>query len=652
MKITTPAFNYIRFSHRCIAVWRRGILMIGFSFRSGAVSMLGMSLEEKIRLMPAAPGVYLMRDAGGEIIYVGKARSLRQRVRSYFGASGDSRYQVRFLMARVADIDIVLTDTEKEALLLENTLIKQHRPRYNLELKDDKTYFSLRLDPAEEFPRFAMVRKISRDGARYFGPYASGSAARDVLRQLQRMFPLRHYPQARCMARKRPCLYHQIGQCGAPCCGLITAADYTALVNGAMLFLEGKNRQLVAEFRRRMLEASDELRFEEAARWRNLLHSIRITVEKQKMVTSGGDSDVLGFCRDGTRLELALLFVRGGVMIGSRQFSLNWELDDAEGISAFLRQYYSQGVFIPEEIHLPLEIEDQAPLAELLSESRGGKIIILFPRRGVKRELVELAIKNAATQLRERDEKHALAEVALEELQKRLHLTRLPRRIECYDISTIQGRFSVGSGVVFSQARPDRKQYRRYRIREVEGQNDFAMLAEVFSRRFGTEKPEQLPMPDLVVVDGGVGQLNAVLEIVRELGLAGRFDLVSLAKSRVERDGVAEKLKRSDERVFLPGRGNPVVLRRNSAPLLLLTAIRDEAHRFAIEYHRKLRSKEGFASGIERIPGIGVKRRNSLLKYFGSQRRLKEARLDEIAAVPGMNRTAAESVVEWLHEDG
>jgi len=622
---------------------------IGFSFLTQPVSMVAMDLKDKIRQLPAAPGVYLMRDAEGGIIYVGKARNLRQRVRSYFGASADARYQVKFLMAKCVDIDIVLTDTEKEALLLENTLIKQHRPRYNLELKDDKTYFSLRLDPGEQFPRFNLVRKIPRDGARYFGPYASASAARDVLLQLQRMFPLRHYPLARCMARKRPSLYHQINQCSAPCCGLISVADYATLVEGALLFLEGKNQQLLAEFKRRMLEASEELRFEEAARWRNLLRSIRITVEKQKMVTRGGDSDVLGFYRDGARLELALLFIRGGVMTGSRQFSLNWELDDAEGISAFLRQYYTDGAFIPEEIHLPLEIEDGAPLAELLGESRGRKVVIARPQRGVKRELVELAIKNATTRLREHDEKQASAEAVLEQLQQRLHLTRLPRRIECYDISTIQGRFSVGSSVLFSQGKPDKQGYRRYRIRGVQGQNDFAMLAEVFSRRFRTEKLEQEPLPDLVVVDGGIGQLNSALEIITELGLVGRFDLVSLAKSRVERDATAEKLVKSSERVFLVGRRNPVVLRQNSAPLLLLAAIRNEAHRFAIEYHRTLRGKEGIASGIEQIPGIGVKRSKALLKYFGSLQAMKEASLDEMAAVAGMTRSAAEAVFRSLH---
>jgi excinuclease ABC subunit C len=608
-----------------------------------------MSLEDKIRQLPSSPGVYLMRDAGSTIIYVGKARNLRQRVRSYFGASGDGRYHVKFLLARVVDLEVMLTDTEKEALLLENTLIKQHHPRYNLDLKDDKTYFSLRLDPAEEFPRFSIVRKIPRDGARYFGPYSSASAAREVLRQLQRMFPLRHYPLKSCKARKRPCLYHQIGQCSAPCHGLISSADYATLVAGATLFLEGKSRQLVAEFKQRMQEAADALRYEEAARWRNLLRSIQVTVEKQKMVMAGGDSDVVGFYRDGARLELALLFIRGGVLTGSRLFGLVWELDDSEGLAAFLRQYYTDANFIPEEILLPLEIEDGPALAELLSETKGRKVAIGRPLRGTKRELVELACKNATAALRERDEAAASARAVLEDLQKRLHLERLPHRIECYDISTIQGRHSVGSGVAFSDGRPDKGNYRRYRIRDVEGQDDFAMLAEVFARRFREEKVNKDGLPDLVVVDGGIGQLNAALEIIRELGLEGRFSLVSLAKSRTLRDAESPTVEKSAERVFLPGRKNPVVLRQNSAPLLLLAAIRDEAHRFAIEYHRTVRGKEGIASGIEQIPGIGPKRAKALLRHFGSLQGLKEASMEEIAEVRGMNRTAAEQVHTALH---
>ncbi|MDD2580520.1 MAG: excinuclease ABC subunit UvrC [Desulfuromonadaceae bacterium] len=610
-----------------------------------------MLLEEKIQQFPASPGVYLMRDAAGEIIYIGKARSLRQRVGSYFKSSGDSRYHIKFLMAKVADIEVVLTDTEKEALLLENTLIKQHHPRYNLDLKDDKTYFSLRIDPHEEFARFTVVRKRPEDGARYFGPYSSGSAAREVLRQMVRMFPLRHYPLATCMSRKRPCLYHQIGQCSAPCQGMITREAYAALVTAAMLFLEGKGRQLVAEFKRRMSDASERMLYEEAARWRNLLRSIEVTVEKQKVVLRGGDSDVAGFYRDGSRVEMALMFIRSGILTGSRLFSFSWELDDAAAVTAFLQQYYTDAVFIPKEILLPFDIDDRGALARLFGELKGGRVSLLLPQRGTKRELVDLAGRNAMAACRERDEMEATAAAVLADLSGRLHLGRIPNRIECYDISTIQGRFSVGSCVVFTQGKADRRNYRHYRIRTVDGQDDFAMLREVFLRRFRADNIEKNALPDLVVVDGGIGQLNAVQEIVAELGLKGSFDLVSLAKSRVLHDAAAGEVRKSDERVFLPGRKNPVVLRQSSAPLLLLAAIRDEAHRFAIGYHRKLRGKEGIASVIETLPGIGPKRRIALLKHFGSLQRLKDAAVEEIQAVPGMNRTTAEAVYRGLRND-
>ena len=415
------------------------------------------------------------------------------------------------------------------------------------------------------------------------------------------------------------------------------------------MFLEGKGRQLVAEFKRRMTEAADEMRYEEAARWRNLLRSIQVTVEKQKVVLSGGDSDAIGFHREGNRIELAILFIRGGVLTGSRLFSLGWELDDAAGISAFLQQYYTAGALIPEEIILPMEIEGSASLAELLGELKPGKVSISRPQRGTKRELVELACKNAESAVRERDDDAASAATILAELKQRLQLTRLPHRIECYDISTIQGRFSVGSGVVFSGGRADKPNYRRYRIKTVDGQDDFAMLREVFSRRFRDDSISKYGLPDLVVVDGGIGQLNAAQEIIAELGLAGHFDLVSLAKSRTERAVESATIDKSAERVFLPGRKNPVVLRQNSAPLLLLAAIRDEAHRFAIEYHRKLRGKEGVASGIDSISGIGPKRRTALLKHFGSLQRLKEADVDAIAAVEGINLVTAKKLYESLH---
>jgi excinuclease ABC subunit C len=399
-----------------------------------------------------------------------------------------------------------------------------------------------------------------------------------------------------------------------------------------------------------MTEAASVMQYEEAVRWRNLLRSIEVTVEKQKVVLRGGDSDVIGFHREGNRIELAILFLRGGVLTGSALFSLGWELDDATGIGAFLQQYYTAGAIIPDEIFLPLEIDGVAVLVDFFGELKVGKVSITRPLRGTKRELVELACKNAESAIRERDECAASAAAILTELQQRLHLSHLPHRIECYDISTIQGSFSVGSGVVFSGARVDKNNYRRYRIKTVQGQDDFGMLREVFSRRFREESIRKNGLPDLVVVDGGIGQLNAAQEIIFELGLAGRFDLLALAKSRTGPAAGSATVEKSAERVFLPGRKNPVVLRQNSAPLLLLAAIRDEAHRFAIEYHRKLRGKAGIASGIDSIPGVGPKRRIALLSHFGSLQGLWEAKVEEIAGVTGMNRGLAEKLHEVLHD--
>lgn len=605
---------------------------------------LSMNIEETLQNLPNSPGVYIMKDGEGAIIYVGKARNLRQRVRSYFRASGDSRYHVAFLVARINSIDTILTDTEKEALLLENTLIKQHHPRYNLDLKDDKTYFSVRINPKEQFPRFTVVRKQTKDGARYFGPYSSASSAREVLQQLIRIFPLRHYPLKTCLSRKRPCLYHQIGQCSAPCHALISTENYGKLVEGATLFLEGKGKQLIAEFKSKMLEASEQMNYEEAVRWRNLLRSIEITVEKQKVVTRGGDSDVIGYVREENTLALALLYIRSGVLTGSRQFSFKWELDDAQGIASFLTQHYVDADSIPDEILLPLPCQALEVLTELLHELKGKNVVIHYPLRGTKRELVKMATKNAQQAQAEEVCRQCSSEVVIKELYEKLNLTKLPRRIECYDISTIQGRYSVGSGVAFWDGVPDKSGYRHYRIRSVEGQDDFAMLKELFERRFKEDSISKNGVPDLVVVDGGMGQLNATAGIVQELGLTGEFDLISLAKSRVESRVRDKNINRSDERVFLPGRKNPIVLKQSSKSLLLLSAIRDEAHRFAITYHRKLRSKEGIASELDKIAGIGKKRRIALLTHFGSLQKVMEATLEELCKVDGITRNLAEKL--------
>jgi len=596
---------------------------------------------------PAAPGVYLMEGADGRVLYVGKARDLKKRVRSYFSASRDSRWHIRFLMERVADIDFIITDTEKEALILENTLIKEHRPRYNFNLRDDKTYFSLRMDMSEEFPRLSIIRKVTRDGARYFGPYSSAAAAREVLKQLSRIFPLRHYPIESCRRRGRPCLFHQLGQCSAPCHGLISREEYLLLAEGAALFLEGKNRDLVNIFRQRMAAAAAKEHYEEAARFRDLIGAVEVTVEKQKMVVAEGDFDLLGYHRAGNRLEVLLLFMRGGKVIGSRSYSLAWELDDDEGLTSFLHEYYGREVYIPSELLLPFPLPETCSFAELLSEKRGRRVIVTSPRRGVKRELVRLAMKNAANAAQEKGKAQAGKDAVLLEIQERLNLPGVPRRIECYDISNIQGRYAVGSRVVFSDGCADKVLYRRYRIRTVDQADDFAMMHEVLSRRFAPGKEDG--RPDLIVVDGGIGQLNVLTRVLRELEVAG-VSAVGLAKSRVEKGMAKEEIGRSAERLFLPGRKNPLVLRQNSAPLLLLSLIRDEAHRFAITYHKKVRNRETLSSSLAIVPGVGKKRMKALLLHFGSLRKLEGASLEEISAVKGISGSVARGLWEFLHE--
>ncbi|HXC92511.1 MAG TPA: excinuclease ABC subunit UvrC, partial [Geobacteraceae bacterium] len=376
----------------------------------------------------------------GKVIYVGKGINLKKRVASYFTRSGDSRYQIRFLMNRVTTIDWIVTDTEKEALILENSLIKEHRPRYNMSLRDDKTYFSLRLDPSEEFPRITIIRKVQRDGARYFGPYSSATAAREVLKELCRTFPLRHYPLRNCRQRKRPCLYYQLKQCSAPCFGKITPEEYAGLVEGATLFLSGKNREIVRIYRERMAAAAERQEYEEAGRYRDMIHSIEATVEKQKVASIGGDTDVIGVVPLGDHLQISILFIRNGLLLGSRSYLPEWEFEPEEGVASFLAGYYTGEVIIPDEILLSVPISGSQAMAELLSEKRGKKVSIIHPMRGPKLELVKMAAKNAENAALERQKKAEESGSILSELKDRLHLAKIPRRIECYDISNIQGR--------------------------------------------------------------------------------------------------------------------------------------------------------------------------------------------------------------------
>lgn len=601
-----------------------------------------MITKDTIKTLPSAPGVYLMKAGKGEILYVGKARNLRQRVRSYFGESRDTRYQIRFLLERVEYLDFIVTDTEKEALILENTLIKQHRPKYNINLRDDKTYFSLRIDLNSEFPRLTIVRKVARDNATYFGPYASASAARAVLNQLYRVFPLRHYPLETCRRRKRPCLFHQIRQCSAPCHGLISRSEYLSLAEGAVLFLSGRDKELIKTYRQKMAAAAAAEQYEEAARYRDLLHNMEVTLERQKMVTASGDMDVVGVHREEAQMVIALLFVRGGAMIGSRNYRFSWELEDAEGVASFLGEYYGNDTFVPKEILLPLPMPDNGGITEFLSERRGNRVTLSHPRRGVKAELVALAARNAATAFTEQQSRSQEQLRLLDELKSRLHLSQPPHRIECYDISTFQGGNSVGSRVTFVDGMPFKDGYRRYRIRTVEQTDDFSMLYEVFERRFG--KAVDDPLPDLILVDGGLGQLGVLTGILQKLEVQG-IETAALAKSRVHAEATETKIYRTAERVFRPGRKNPIVLRQNSQPLLLLARIRDEAHRFAVTYHKKLRDRATLRSALEDIPGVGRKTAVLLLRQFGSISRIAEASLDELATVPGLSTATARAII-------
>ncbi|MFO7982659.1 MAG: excinuclease ABC subunit UvrC, partial [Desulfuromonadales bacterium] len=581
------------------------------------------------------PGVYLMRGGDGEVLYVGKAKNLRSRLRSYFSATGDGRGHIRFLMNRVEQIETIITDTEKEALLLENTLIKKHRPRYNINLRDDKTYVSIRLDPREEFPGLQVVRRVKRDGALYFGPYSSSSAVRETLKEIYRVFPLRHYPIEQCRRRGRPCLFYQIGQCSAPCFGKISQVDYAGMVKGVIALLSGRQSEVVETLNERMMQAAQQMRFEEAGRLRDQIQAIEQTVEKQKVASATNvDQDVVGIHREGGEVELTMLFVRQGKLIDRRSYGLDWRLDEEELVSSFLREFYSREVVIPDQILLPLLPEDAGALSEWLSEKRERKVEILSPQRGEKLRLVEMAAQNAFEAYRERGSRREAREAVLEEIRQRLHLPRLPRRMECFDISNIQGQMSVGSMVVTIDGEPAKQEYRRFKIRTVEGADDYASLYEVLKRRLKRGIEEE-KLPDFILIDGGKGQLSVLSAVLNELGLEDRIAAAGIAKSRIVANVKGRAVERSEERFFLPGRKNPITLRSGSPALFMLERLRDEAHRFAITYHRKLRSKGALRSSLENIPGVGEKRRKMLLRHFGSLKKVREASLEELETSPG-----------------
>ncbi len=611
-----------------------------------------MNLEDTLANMPTQPGVYLMKSRSGTMLYVGKAKNLRSRVRSYFRKGGDGRFRIQFLIPNVEDIEFLVTDTEKEALILENTLIKEHKPKFNVNFRDDKSYVNLRLDPRDKYPRLTVIRRPARDGALYFGPYASSNAVRETMRTLSRIFPLRLCTDHVFNTRTRPCLYYQIHRCSAPCVpGHVSDEEYRSLVEQTALFLRGRDEELGKILSAQMHQASEALRFEEAGRIHRRMQAIDRTIERQKVTSAQDrDQDVFGFFREADAVEIQRLTIRAGKLLGGKSDRFTGQLSpDADILESYINQYYAEGPDIPEEVLLPFELEGREGLADLLTERRGKRVSVIVPERGEKRGLVAMANKNAELSFRARNDREQSQQAILQQLQEKLHLRNFPRRIECFDMSNIQGTNPVGAMVAFTDGDPDKARYRKFKVKTVEGPDDFASMYEVLSRRY-TRALEEDDLPDLIMVDGGKGQLNIAQAVLWELGIEGP-DLISIAKSRLKIVDGAEEKRRTDERFFIPGRKNPVILSPNSPVLFLLQRTRDEAHRFAITYHKARRAKATMRSALDDIPGIGPKRRRALLQHFGSVQAIAEANAETIQEIGVVSPKLAERILQSLRKE-
>jgi excinuclease ABC subunit C len=556
-----------------------------------------------------------------------------------------------FLMARVHDIEFITTSTEKEALILENNLIKRHRPRYNVNLRDDKTYYHLSLDPAEKFPRLQLVRKRMNNAALYFGPYPSGLAARETLRFVQQVFPLRSCRNRDFKLRPRPCLEYQIGRCLAPCNGLIDEESYRNLVENVVSFLQGRRRSLITEIKKKMEEAAENLNFEEAARLRDRIGALEHALERQNVDWGGtNDQDVLGVYVHDDNYQLCILFVRGGKLLGSKSFApVKMKMDLTEIISSCLAQYYDGGANIPDEIIIPCHLQDEEVITEWLTDKKEKKVILTIPSRGTKNALLDMAVANAQSLWESGQKKEEQKTASMKILQEKLSLAKLPERIECYDISNISGKHAVGSMVVFQDGEPDKSSYRRFRIKTVSESDDYAMMYEVLARRFAHGEN----LPDLVVVDGGKGQLNVALSVLRDLKI--KIDVIGLAKEEraiFSSRGISKKkAAKSEDRVYLPRRKDAIYLSTWPQALRMLEQVRDEAHRFALSYHHQIKQKNDLSSILDDIPDVGEARRKMLLKHFGSSKQVKDATLEELQKVPGIGKEIAEKIYSYLRNE-
>lgn len=593
---------------------------------------------EKLAKAPMAPGVYLLKDASGTILYVGKARHLKKRLASYSKAAHQMDIKTEALVDKIVDLETIITGSEKEALILESNLIKKHRPRYNVELKDDKRYPSLHLDLKEEYPRFKVVRKIGLDGGLYFGPFASAHSVRETLKIINRTFKLRKCKAGEFRTRTRPCLHCQMDGCLAPCCRDVPPEKYREQVNEAVLFLKGRTQDLLRKIRGDMQAAAAAQAFEKAARLRDKLFSIERTIEKQIAVTTDfKDRDVFAIASSATDIMFTVLAVRGGFLSGARHYPFPGTLaTDSEALGEFIRQYYGGHHFIPQEVLSAELLEDAVLIAEWLSTTKTRKVTLHHPRRGQKRRLVEMAIRNAETELKSYLDSRKTEMMLLNRLRYRLKLNSTPIRIECFDNSNLAGRQPVAGMVVFEKGQPSKSAYRKYRLKSVTIPDDYAAMAEVLHRRFKKPTPSE-KLPDLLMVDGGKGQLNIAVTLLAELGLSGRIDVIGIAK-RDEKKGEVQ------DKVFKPGRANPVSFGRDADLLLFLERIRDEAHRFAIRFHRHRRAKSALVSRLDAIPGIGPQRRKTLLRHFKSIANIRAAQIEEISALPGFYLELAERV--------
>lgn len=636
-----------------------------------ASSTISEKLRKQLAALPARPGVYIMRNASGEVIYVGKAAKLKDRVRSYFGSPHGMEPKTRALREQIDDFEYIVVGNPGEALLLEATLIKRHQPFFNIRLKDDKRYPYLKIDVQNPWPRVYITRRIEKDGAKYFGPYASAGSVRATLDLVKKLFPWRSCTKEITGKDARPCLDYYIKRCIAPCTAYCTKEEYDAVIEDVILFLEGKSDDVLRRLRQQMEDAAERMEYERAAMIRDQVRAIERTVERQMVsTTKKEDLDVYGMFRDGDQACVQVFFVRGTQMIGRDHFVVEGVTGetDAAVLTNFLLQFYESAQYVPRLVVVPVEPEDRETMEELLSEKRGSSVEVRLPERGEKRRLVQLANDNAKEALELLKVKWladaSKTEQALEQLREELSLPALPRRIECYDNSNIQGTSPVSSMVVFTDGRPATNQYRRFHVKTVTGADDFATMAEIMRRRFrrvkrtedsglsaeattessvltaatpdGGSRTSNLAiwdLPDLVIIDGGKGQLAAAAMAMRELGVY-EIPVVGLAKRH--------------EEIFVPGEEEPIVLPRGSEALFLVQRIRDEAHRFAITFHRQVRGKSAIQSALDAVPGVGPKRKKALLKKFGSVKAIREADVDEIASTVGFTRALAERVKELI----